>query len=99
MEPQASLVRPERVVELDAVADVDLNVSPVVDPRDLEREDPVRLDDPLGDLVRLEFGMPVVGLLDGRQYLADGLQILAFTRVPALEFSHKFVHIHSIIVI
>ena len=99
MEPQPALVGADGVVELEAVTSVDLHATPVVDPHHLEGETAVGFDDPLGDLVRLEFGMPVVGLLDGRQYLADGLQILAFTRVPALEFSHKFVHIHSIIVI
>ena len=99
VEPQPALVGADGVVELEAVTGVDLHATPVVDPHHLEGETAVGFDDPLGDLVRLEFGMPVVGLLDGRQYLADGLQILAFTRVPALEFSHKFVHIHSIIVI
>ena len=95
VEPQASLVRPERVVELDAVADVDLNVSPVVDPRDLEREDPVRLDDPLGDPQLLEFGMPVVDRFDRQQHFAYRLQILAFPRVSALEFGQKLIDVHG----
>ena len=47
VEPQAALVGPERGVELDPEAAVDLHLAPVVDPRHPEDDLPLRLADPL----------------------------------------------------
>ena len=55
MEPQSALVGPDRAVHLDAEAAVDLNFAPVVDPRNAEDDDPLRLDQPIENL-RLAIG-------------------------------------------
>ena len=47
MKTKASLVRADRAVELDAVAAVDLNISFVIDPRNAEHDDSLRLGDSL----------------------------------------------------
>ena len=95
METQTALVGADGVVELEAVAGIDLHLALVVYPYDLEREAAVGLDDTLRDAVGFEFGVLVVSLFHGHQNLAHGLQVFAFAGVLALEFRHKFVYVHS----
>ena len=64
METKTSLIRSDRTVELDAVAEVCLNLAVVIDPGHTEREDSVRLDKSLDDLCLLELRVLVVNLLD-----------------------------------
>ncbi len=64
MEAESSLVRSDRAVELDAVAEVGLNLTVVVDPGDTENEDSVRLYESLNDLSLLKLRMLVINFLD-----------------------------------
>ncbi len=98
METQTALVGADGVVELEAVAGIDLHVALVVDPYHLEREAAVGFHDPLRNAVGFEFGVLVVGLLDGHQYFAHGLQIFAFAGVLPFEFGHQIVDIHRTVV-
>ena len=95
METQTALVGADGVVELDAVAGVDLHFALVVDPYHLEGEHAVGLHDALGNAVGLEFGVLVVGLLHRHEDLTDGLQVLAFAGVLALKLRHNLVYVHS----
>ena len=81
VEPQSALVGANGVVELYAVARIDLYAPAVIDPGHLERKDAVGFDQPLGNRERLELGMAVVNSLDGVQHFADSLQILSLARV------------------
>ena len=95
VEAQSSLVGAYRAVELNAVADVGLDLTLVVDPRYAEGDDTVGLDHTLDDLCLLEFGVFVVYLLDRLEDLAYCLQILVFTGVFTLEICHYIVNVHN----
>ena len=94
VETQAALVRSYGAVELDAVAGVDLHLALVIDPRHPERKDAVRLDDALDDFGGFEFGMLVVDILNGLQYLLHGLKVLFLSRILCLEPCHYFSCFH-----
>ena len=96
VEAQTALVGADGVVELDAVAGIDLHLAPVVHPDHLEGERAVGLHDAFRDAVGLEFGVLVVGFLHGHEHLAHGLQILAFAGMAAFEFRHEFVYVHIV---
>ena len=95
VETQSALVGADGVVELDTVADIGLYFALVVYPYDFERKDAVGFDDPFRDTVGLEFGVLVVGVFDGHQHFAHGLEVFAFTGVFAFEVGHDFVNVHS----
>ena len=95
MESQTALVGTDGVVELHAIARIDLYLAQIIDPGHLKGKLTIRFNDALSDLVRLELGVLIVGLLHGGQYLAHGLQILAFARMTLLELQHQFLHVHS----
>ena len=96
METQTALVGADGVVELEAIAGVDLHVALVIHPNYLEREAAVGFNDALRNAVGLELRMLVVGLLYGHQHFANGLQVFALARVLLLELGHQFVYIHSL---
>ena len=96
VETQTALVGADGIVELEAVAGIDLHLALVVHPDHLEGEAAVGLHDALGNAVGLEFGMLVVGLLDGHEDLAYGLQVFAFAGMTALELRHEFVYVHRV---
>ena len=64
MEAKSSLVRSDRAIELDAVAEIGLNLTVVVNPCDTESEDSVWLYESLDDLSLLELRMLVINFLD-----------------------------------
>ena len=83
VEPQAALVGPERGVELDPEAPVDVHLSGVVHPRHPEDDLPLRLAQPLDDR-----RVGVLGVLrdhraEAVQHLVDGLVELGLARVAA----------------
>src|SRR3989304_677774 len=88
VEPQSPLVRPQRAVELDAEAAVDLDLSPVVLPGDPEDQLPLRLADPLDDL---RFGELRVLDEDRPQRLGDVLHRLVELGLPRVPLDHILV--------
>ena len=95
MEAEAALIGTDGAVELDAVAEVRLDLALVVHPGDPEREDAVRLDHPLDDLRLLELGVLVVHLFDGFEDFLHGLEILFLKRVLGLELRHDVLCSHD----
>jgi hypothetical protein len=95
METQTALVGTDSVIELDTVAGINLNVALIIYPSYLEGELTIGFNDTLCDTVSLEFGVLVIYLLNGHQYLTYCLKILFLTRMTELEIRHKFVYIHS----
>ena len=88
MEAKASLVGADSIVELETIAGVYLNIAVVVHPHYLESETAVRLHDSFGNFVGLEFGVTVIGFLNGSEHFAHGLQVFAFSGMLALQFCH-----------
>ena len=96
METQTALVGTDSVIELDTIAGINLNIALVVYPSHLESELTIGLNDTLSDTVSLEFGVLIVDLFYGHQYLTYGLKILFLTGMTEFEIRHKFVYIHSL---
>ena len=96
MEAEAALVGADGAVELHAVADVDLHLALVVDPRHAERRDALRLDDALHNLRFLELGVLVIDVLDALQHFADSLKELSLARMLLLQALHDFLYVHSV---
>ena len=95
VETQTALVGADSAVELDAVAQVGLNLTLVVNPSNPESEDAVGLDHPFDDLCLLELRMLVVNLLDGLENFLNSLKILLLKRILGLEFGHNFSCFHD----
>src|SRR5690606_28004773 len=81
VEPQAPLVRPERAVEADPKAAIDVDLAAVVLPRHAEDDLPLGLADPLDDLVLGVVGVFAQYRREGLGHLGDGLVKLAFSRI------------------
>ena len=73
METKASFIRAYRRIELNAVTEVGLYLTLVIDPRYAEREDTIRFHHSLHDLSLLELGVLVVHLFNRLQYLLNRL--------------------------
>ena len=95
METQTALVGTDSVIELNAVAGINLHVALIIYPSHLESELTIRLNDTLSDTICLEFGVLIIDLFYGHQYLTYGLKILFLTGMTEFEIRHKFVYIHS----
>ena len=85
METQAALVRANGVVELDAVAAVDLHLALVVHPRDAEHDDAIRLHKTVQQTDFFIFGMFVKDGRKGLQHLGGRLQEFLLLRVAGLQ--------------
>ena len=102
MEAEAALVRPDRGVELDAVAAVDLNDAVVVDPGNAEHDRALGLDHTLedGGLFVLGVGLDHGG--EGGEHLFDRLDEFRFVSVFRLDVGENlldvFAHIFSFFV-
>ena len=85
----APFVGANRVVELDPVATVDLDLAIVVSPGNPERHDPVRLHH---SVEHFDFGIHRVGM-DERNYsfgdFVNSLVENCFTRIPRYDPIHK----------
>ena len=90
VETEASLVGTDRAVELHAVAEIALHLSPVVHPGHTEGEDTVGLDHPLHNLGLLELRMLIVDFFNAFEHFLHCLKILAFPRMFGLEHRHYF---------
>ncbi len=91
VEPQATFIRTDRAVHLDAETAVDLDLAPIVDPRDAEHDDAFRLHQPLQDP-----RLPIHGVgIDERHHrfddLANRLVELNFPRVLGGDLVHEFI--------
>ena len=95
METQTALVGADGTVELNAVADVDLHLALVVDPRHAESGDALRLYDALNDLGFLELRVLVVDIFDRFENFSYSLEVLQFARVLSLKGLHDFFNFHS----
>src|SRR5690606_15276088 len=82
---QPALVGPERAVEADAKPAIDVHFAAVVLPRHAENDLPLRLAEPLDDLV---LGVPRILAQHRRERLGDfgnRLVKLRFAGIPALD--------------
>ena len=85
VEAQATLVRADGGVELDAVATVDLDLAGVIHPRHAEHDDALGLDEALQQGCLLILGVGVQRGLDGAEDLGRGLEELGLLGVALLE--------------
>ena len=93
MEAKATLVRADRAAHLDPEPSVDLDVAPIVDPRNPEHHDALRFDRPLEDLRIDVAGVPGEGQLDRFGDLLDRLVELGLAGVLGDELRHQPVHV------
>ena len=93
VEAKAALVRADRAAHLDPEPSVDLDVAPIVDPRDPEHHDALGLDRPLEDLRIDVAGVPGEGQLDRFGDLLDRLVELGLAGVLGDELRHQPVHV------
>ena len=84
METDTAFVRPDGVVELYAVAQIDLDFALVVHPRNAEGEDTLRLDKALDYFCFFKFRMLVIHLFYRKKNFFNGLQVLLFAGVLGL---------------
>ena len=84
METDAAFVRADGVVELYAVAQVNVNFALVVDPGHTEGEDAVGFYKAFDELGAFKFGVFVVHVFDGEENFAHGLQKFSFAGVLGL---------------
>ena len=87
-----AFVRPDRIVELHAVAAVNANIPVVIHPVYPEDDDPVRLGHPLEN-----FGILVLAVVLHKGHdrfgdLIDRLVKFRFTRIPFLDILHELLH-------
>src|SRR5690606_37197737 len=85
VETQSALVRPQRAVELDAIAAVDLHLAAVVGPRHPEDDLPLRLADAVDELVLQVLGMLRDQPAEGTEHLVDRLQEVTLAGVAPLD--------------
>ena len=82
VEPEPALVGADGGVELDPVAPVHVDLTPVVHPGHPEGDDPLGLHKGLHDPLLLILGMPVDDLVQALQKLQHRLVELLLVRVP-----------------
>ena len=92
---QSAFVGADGVVVLHAIAHVGADVAFVVRPGDAESVDTLRNAKALDEVDALKFGMFVVFLFDGGEYLLYGLMILRFVGKSLFEFFQKMGGIHG----
>ena len=76
MEAQTALVRADGTVELNSVAKVDMDFALVVNPRNTERDNALRLNETLDKFCFFKLRVLVVNVLDRKQHFPYGLQVL-----------------------
>ena len=91
---QSAFVGADGVVVLHAIAHVGADIAFVVRPRDAESVDTLRNAKALDEVDALKFGMLVVFLFDGGEYLFDGLVVLGFVGKSLFEFFQKVGSVH-----
>ena len=93
MEADAALVGADGAVHLHAVAAVDLDLAPVVEPRHAEDDDPFGFGDAFQNLHPLEYGAghDVRGQRFG--HLADGLVELRFAGIARDQPGHEILDV------
>ena len=94
MEANAALVWADGIVELHAVAQIDVDLTVVVDPRHAEGDDTVGLDQPFNQLGPLKLGVLVIHVLNRKKHLTHGLQILVFAGVTGFKSRHDLLCFH-----
>lgn len=95
METDTAFIRANGIIELNAITEVVLNITFVVDPGDAECQNTIGLDHALNDLVLFEFGVLVVDVFNAHQHFLNGLEIFFFSGVLCLEGSHDIVNFHN----
>ena len=93
VEAKAALVGADRARHLDAEPAFDLDLAPVVHPRDAEDDHAFGLEHPLEDLRVAVAGVPLQGQFDGPGDLLDGLMEFRFARVLGHQLRHEPVHV------
>ena len=94
MEAYAAFVWTDGIVKLHAVAQVDVDLTVVVDPWHAEGDDAVWLDQSFYQLGSLKFGMLVIHVLNRKKYLTHGLQILVRAGVTGFKSRHDLLCFH-----
>lgn len=89
VEPQTTLVRAERAVELHAVAPVDVDLAVVVLPRDTEDDLPLGLHQPLDEGRVRELRTLREGRSQGFEHLVRGLEELGLRRIAPLDVGEQ----------
>ena len=95
VETQATLIRANGTIKLDAIAKIDLYLALIVNPGHTECRNTLGFYDTFHNLCLLEFGVLVVHVLNGFQHLAHCLQELYFTWMFTLQILHNFLNFHS----
>ena len=98
METDAALIWADGVVELHAIADVDVDITVVVHPRHAEGEDAVGLYEAFHETNAFKFWMLVIDGFDGLQNFAHGLQVFFFALVFGFERGENLFGFHTDIV-
>ena len=98
METQTTFVRTNGAVELHAIAQVDLYLALVVDPRYAEGDDTFGLYDAFHNLCFFKLRMLVVHVLDGIKHFPYSLQEFYFAWMFLLQALHDFLYVHSIVI-
>ena len=97
-ETKPAFIRPDGTVELDAVAVIDLNLSLVINPGNLERDDSLRHSDTLKDFILFILGVHIENFAEGLKNFRDTLKELRFPRSRILQvFQHTLcISIHRV---
>jgi hypothetical protein len=85
VESQASFVRPDGAIHLDAKSAVYLDSAIVVDPGNAELNHPLRLNKAFKDLAVSIFFMPLNGRFNGLENLGDSLEKLWLVRITLFD--------------
>ena len=96
MEAQATFVRANGIVVLDAVPHVSLYVALVINPVDAELNDAIGDAQPLNKIGAVELRVFVVLFLDRSEHLAHGLDILGLVGKTLLQASYYFCCFHNL---
>ena len=88
MEAKTSLIGTDGTVELDTIAGIGLDLSPIVYPGYAESKDAVRLYQPFHNLGLFKLRMLVVHILDRLQNFLYGLQVFLFQGILGLKACH-----------
>ena len=95
METNTAFVRANGIVELNAVADVILYFTLVVNPGYTESEDAVGLYHALYDASFLEFRVLVVNLFYAEKNLFYGLKEFLLAGMLGLQVGHDLINVHA----
>ena len=99
MEAKASLIGTYRAVELHSIADIDLHLTLVVNPRHTESDDALGLYDALYDFSFLELRVLVIDIFDAVQNFANRLKVLSLAWMLLLQALHDFLNVHDMLVL